>query len=71
LGLESDSHCLSFTRSLFEDAASDKSRVVTETEPSPHDMDEKGLGEVDLQDLFDGEDADVCGQSRKGFGLVH
>lgn len=44
---------------------------MTETEPSPHDMDEKGLGEVDLQDLFDGEDADVCGQSRKGFGLVH
>jgi hypothetical protein len=35
-------------------------------------MDEEGLGEVDLlQDLFDGEDADVCGQSRKGFGLVH
>jgi hypothetical protein len=48
---------------FFEDAASDKSRVVTETEPSPHDMDEEGLGEVDLlQDLFDGEDADVVNQ---------
>jgi hypothetical protein len=45
LGLESDSHCFSFTRSLFDYAALD---VVMEIEPSPHVMDKEGLGEVDI-----------------------